>query len=103
MLNSPMLSIFQHFHAIPLRSPLTPSGSSPDGEPRTVLPLNLIALPTRGGTTIWIPEMPSHSFDTVTVDQAPVTCDQIFACSPAVTPKRIAFMTEAVISDPSKT
>ena len=34
MLNSPMLLIFQHFHAIPLRSPLTPSGSSPDGEPR---------------------------------------------------------------------
>ena len=34
MLNSPTLSIFQHFHAIPLRSPLTPSGSSPDGEPR---------------------------------------------------------------------
>ena len=29
-----MLSIFQHFHAIPLRSPLSPSGSSPDGEPR---------------------------------------------------------------------
>ena len=26
-----MLSIFQHFHAIPLRSPLSPSGSSPDG------------------------------------------------------------------------
>ena len=34
MLNSPMLSIFQHFHAIPLCSPLSPSGSSPDGEPR---------------------------------------------------------------------
>nr|DAI03123.1 MAG TPA: hypothetical protein [Caudoviricetes sp.] len=35
MLNSPMLLIFQHFHAIPLRSLLSPSGSSPDGEPRT--------------------------------------------------------------------
>lgn len=56
-----------------------------------------------GGGAIWIREMLSHSFDTVTVDQASVTCDQIFACSPAVTPKRIAFMTEAVISDPSKT
>ena len=46
--------------------------------------------------------MLSHSFDTVTVDQAPVTRDQIFACSPAVTPKRIAFMTKAVISCTSK-
>ena len=34
MLNSLMLSIFQHFHAIPLRCPLSPPGSSPDGEPR---------------------------------------------------------------------
>ena len=32
MLNSPTPSIFQHFHAIPLRSPLSPLGSSPDGE-----------------------------------------------------------------------
>ncbi len=54
------------------------------------------------GGAIWIREMLSHSFDTVTVDQAPVTRDQIFACSPAVTPKRIAFMTEAVISCTSK-
>ena len=34
MLNSPMLSIFQHFQVIPLRSPLSPPGSSPDGDPR---------------------------------------------------------------------
>ena len=34
MLNSPMLSIFQHFQVIPLACPLSPSGSSPDGEPR---------------------------------------------------------------------
>ena len=27
MLNSPMLSIFQHFHSIPLRSPLSPPGT----------------------------------------------------------------------------
>ena len=73
MLNSPILSIFQHFHAIPLRSPLislrskwrltgfsrrfTPKNPvrlhNPFGEllrwgAKNVLPLNLIALPTRG-------------------------------------------------------
>ena len=47
MLNSPMLSIFQHFHAIPLRSPLSPSGSSPDGEPRRSAAL-LNSLPHAG-------------------------------------------------------
>ena len=35
MLNGLILSITQHLQAIPLRSPLSPSGSSPDGEPRT--------------------------------------------------------------------
>ena len=49
MLNSPMLSIFQHFHAIPLRSPLSPSGSSPRWGAKNVLPLNLIALPRGEG------------------------------------------------------
>ena len=70
MLNSPMLSIFQHFHAIPLRSPLIslrskwrltgfsrrftpknpvrlhkPFGQLPRWGAKNVLPLNLIALP----------------------------------------------------------
>ena len=69
MLNSPMLSIFQHFHAIPLRSPLIslrskwrltgfsrrftpknpvrlhkPFGQLPRWGAKNVLPLNLIAL-----------------------------------------------------------
>ena len=73
MLNSPMLSIFQHFHAIPLRSPLIslrskwrltgfsrrftpknpvrlhkPFGQLPRWGAKNVLPLNLIALPARG-------------------------------------------------------
>ena len=68
MLNSPMLSIFQHFHAIPLRSPLislcskwrltgfsrrftpknpvrlhNPFGQLPRWGAKNVLPLNLIA------------------------------------------------------------
>ena len=68
MLNSPMLSIFQHFHAIPLRSPLislrskwrltgfsrrftpknpvrlhNPFGELPRWGAKNVLPLNLIA------------------------------------------------------------
>ena len=50
MLNSPILSIFQHFHAIPLRSPLSPSGSSPRWGAKNVLPLNLIALPVGRAT-----------------------------------------------------
>ena len=70
MLNSPMLSIFQHFHEIPLRSPLislrskwrltgfsrrftpknpvrlhNPFGELPRWGAKNVLPLNLIALP----------------------------------------------------------
>ena len=78
MLNSPTLSIFQHFHAIPLRSPLIslrskwrltgfsrrftpknpvrlhkPSGQLPRWGAKNVLPLNLIALPRRGGG--WLP------------------------------------------------
>ena len=73
MLNSPMLSIFQHFHAIPLRSPLislrskwrltgfsrrftpknpvrlhNPFGELPRWGAKNVLPLNLIALPQWG-------------------------------------------------------
>ena len=69
MLNGPMLSIFQHFHAIPLRSPLislrskwrltgfsrrftpknpvrlhNPIGELPRWGAKNVLPLNLIAL-----------------------------------------------------------
>ena len=77
MLNSPMLSIFQHFHAIPLRSPLIslrskwrltgfsrrfapknpvrlhilPSALPPKGEARRYVAndfLNLIAFPSRG-------------------------------------------------------
>ena len=73
MLNSPTLSIFQHFHAIPLRSPLislrskwrltgfsrrftpknpvrlhNPFGELPRWGAKNVLPLNLIAFPTRG-------------------------------------------------------
>ena len=69
MLNSPMLSIFQHFHAIPLRSPLislrskwrltgfsrrftpknpvrlhNPFGELPRWGAKNVLPLNLMAL-----------------------------------------------------------
>ena len=74
MLNSPMLSIFQHFHAIPLRSPLislrsklrltgfsrrftpknpvrlhNPFGELPRWGAKKVLPLNLIALPNGEG------------------------------------------------------
>ncbi len=74
MLNSPMLSIFQHFHAIPLRSPLIslrskwrltgfsrrftpknpvrlhkPFGQLPRWGAKNVLPLNLIALPIGKG------------------------------------------------------
>ena len=74
MLNSPMLSIFQHFHAIPLRSPLIslrskwrltgfsrrftpknpvrlhkPFGQLPRWGAKNVLPLNLIALPRGEG------------------------------------------------------
>ena len=74
MLNSPMLSIFQHFHAIPLRSPLislrskwrltgfsrrftpknpvrlhNPFGQLPRWGAKNVLPLNLIALPIGEG------------------------------------------------------
>ena len=73
MLNSPMLSIFQHFQAIPLRSPLIslrskwrltwfsrrfapknqvrlhkPSGQLPRWGAKNDLPLNLIALPSSG-------------------------------------------------------
>ena len=73
MLNSPMLSIFQHFHAIPLRSPLislrskwrltgfsrrftpknpvrlhNPFGELPRWGAKNVLPLNLIALLSSG-------------------------------------------------------
>ena len=73
MVNSPMLSIFQHFHAIPLRSPLislrskwrltgfsrrftpknpvrlhNPIGELPRWGAKNVLLLNLIALPARG-------------------------------------------------------
>ena len=75
MLNSPMLSIFQHFHSIPLRSPLIslrskwrltgfsrrftpknpvrlhkPFGQLPRWGAKNVLPLNLIALPVGGAT-----------------------------------------------------
>ena len=75
MLNSPMLSIFQHFHAILLRSPLIslrskwrltgfsrrftpknpvrlhkPFGQLPRWGAKNVLPLNLIALPVGGAT-----------------------------------------------------
>ena len=74
MLNSPMLSIFQHFQAIPLRSPLIslrskwrltgfsrrftpknpvrlhkPFGQLPRWGAKNVLPLNLIALPIGEG------------------------------------------------------
>ena len=73
MLNSPTLSIFQHFHAIPLRSPLIslrskwrltgfsrrftpknpvrlhkPFGQLPRWGAKNVLPLNLTALPQWG-------------------------------------------------------
>ena len=72
MLNSPMLLIFQHFHAIPLRSPLIslrskwrltgfsrrftpknpvrlhkPFGQLPRWGAKNILPLNLIAFPAR--------------------------------------------------------
>ena len=75
MLNSPMLSIFQHLHAIPLRSPLIslrskwrltgfsrrftpknpvrlhkPFGQLPRRGAKNVLPLNLIALPFGGSS-----------------------------------------------------
>ena len=75
MLNSPTLSIFQHFHTIPLRSPLIslrskwrltgfsrrftpknpvrlhkPFGQLPRWGAKNVLPLNLIALPVGGAT-----------------------------------------------------
>ena len=74
MLNSPMLSIFQHFHAIPLLSPLislhskwrltgfsrrftpknpvrlhNPFGELPRWGDKNVLPLNLIAFPIGEG------------------------------------------------------
>ena len=74
MLNSPILSIFQHFQAIPLRSPLislrskwrltgfsrrftpknpvrlhNPFGELPRWGAKKVLPLNLIALPNGEG------------------------------------------------------
>ena len=74
MLNSPMLSIFQHLHAIPLRSPLIslrskwrltgfsrrftpknpvrlhkPFGQLPRWGAKNVLPLNLIAFPIGEG------------------------------------------------------
>ena len=73
MLNSPMLSIFQHFHAIPLRSSLislrskwrltgfsrritpknpvrlhNPFGELPRWGAKNVFPLNLTAFPSRG-------------------------------------------------------
>ena len=76
MLNSPTLSIFQHFHAIPLRSPLIslrskwrltgfsrrftpknpvrlykPFGELPRWGAKNVLPLNLIAFPAWGRGT----------------------------------------------------
>ena len=76
MLNSPMLSIFQHFHAIPLRSPLislrskwrltgfsrrftpknpvrlhNPFGQLPRWGAKNVLLLNLITLHSRGRGT----------------------------------------------------
>ena len=77
MLNSPMLSIFQHFHAIPLRSPLIslrskwrltgfsrrftpknpvrlhkPFGQLPRWGAKNVLTLNLIVFPARGMLSI---------------------------------------------------
>ena len=80
MLNSPTLSIFQHFHAIPLRSPLIslrskwrltgfsrrftpknpvrlhkPFGQLPRWGAKNVLPLNLIALPSEEGCDTRIP------------------------------------------------
>ena len=87
MLNSPMLSIFQHFHAIPLRSPLislrskwrltgfsrrftpknpvrlhNPFGALPRWGAKNVLPLNLIALPTRGrGTALAVDRVLSQT------------------------------------------
>ena len=80
MLNSPMLSIFQHFRTIPLRSPLislrskwrltgfsrrftpknpvrlhNPFGELPRWGAKNVLPLNLIALPRGEGCDTRIP------------------------------------------------
>ena len=80
MLNSPMLSIFQHFHAIPLRSPLIslrskwrltgflrrftpknpvrlykPFGQLPRWGAKNVLPLNLIVFPRGEGCDTRIP------------------------------------------------
>ena len=83
MLNSPMLSIFQHFHAIPLRSPLislrskwrltgfsrrftpknpvrlhNPFGQLPRWGAKNVLPLSLIAFPIGKGFVSGIPLSP---------------------------------------------
>ena len=80
MLNSPTLSIFQHFHAIPLRSPLIslrskwrltgfsrrftpknpvrlhkPFGQLPRWGAKNILPLNLIAFPARKADDTRIP------------------------------------------------
>ena len=85
MLNSPMLSIFQHFHAIPLRNPLislrskgrltgfsrrftpknpvclhNPFGQLPRWGAKNVLPLNLIAFPIGKGFVSGIPLSPSN-------------------------------------------
>ena len=85
MLNSPMLSIFQHFHAIPLRSPLislrskwrltgfsrrftpknpvrlhNPFGQLPRWGAKNVLPLNLIAFPIEKDFVSGIPPSPSN-------------------------------------------
>ena len=85
MLNSPMLLIFQHFHAIPLRSPLislcskwrltgfsrrftpknpvrlhNPFGELPRWGAKNVLPLNLIVFPIGKGFVSGIPLSPSN-------------------------------------------
>ena len=85
MLNSPMLSIFQHFQAIPLRSPLislrskwrltgfsrrftpknpvrlhNPFGELPRWGAKNVLPLNLIVFPIGKGFVSGIPLSPSN-------------------------------------------
>ena len=85
MLNSPMLSIFQHFHAIPLRSPLIslhskwrltgfsrrftpknpvrlykPFGQLPRWGAKNILPLNLIAFPIGKGFVSGISLSPSN-------------------------------------------
>ena len=88
MLNSPMLSIFQHFHAIPLRSPLIslrskwrltgfsrrftpknpvrlhkPFGQLPRWGAKNVLPLNLIALPRGEGCDTRMRLYPKYSLE----------------------------------------